>query len=214
MRCGARLRGIAHVATHPEVTALAATRLEANALRREAPRARIVESGIALSRCETRDFSTTVISCGLAGALRDDLPTGTVVIADRVRRPNGDEVLCDRALVMQLSVAARRLGEEPVVAPLLTSDSLLRGAQRKEWAMRGYAAVDMESGLVVAPRLAVVRVILDMPKRELSGAWLRPATAMLNPLLWREAAWLALNAPRCARSAAAILAYAVGRAPA
>ncbi len=185
---------------------VAATRVEARAVRRAAPNARVVECGIAFSLCDPAGLGTIVISCGLAGALRADLPTGTVVVADRVRRPSGEEIVCDRAVVLQLAVAARRLGCEPVVAPLLTSATFVRGADRARWAREGYAAVDMESGRIVAPRVGVVRVVLDTPHRELSPAWLHPARALANPLLWGEALWLAREGPRCAAIAAAVVA--------
>jgi hypothetical protein len=190
------------------VTAIAATPLEARALQRAAPAMHVVECGIACERCDPSALGTTVISYGLAGGLRDDLRTGTVVVADRVRRPNGDELVCDRALVMQLTVAARKLGHEPVVAPLVTTDHVVAGSERKAWAGRGYAAVDMESGLIVAPRIGVLRVLLDTPQNELSVAWLHPKRAMLNPLLWPQAVWLARNSAPCARVAAAIVAFA------
>jgi hypothetical protein len=196
------------MATSPDSfpTAIAATALEARALRRAAPHAHVVECGIAFSRCDPHDLGTTVISCGLAGGLRADLPSGSVVVADRVRRPGGEVFMCDRALVAQLVVAARKLGHETVVAPLLTSATLIRGIERERWAQHGYAAADMESGLIVAPRIGVIRVILDTPARELSEKWLRPASAFLDPRLWPQAIWLARNAPRCARIAAEIAA--------
>jgi hypothetical protein len=140
------------------------------------------------------------------------VPTGSIVIADRVRRPNGDEFACDRALLMQLTVAARRLGREPIVAPVVTTTTIVHGAERARWARDGYVAADMESGLIVAPRIAVVRVVLDTPKRELSPAWLSPARAILNPLLWPQALWLARNAPQCAKIAASVFAHAFGGA--
>lgn len=212
MRWSARSNGTAHTATSEQgasLTIVAATRLEADALRRAAPRARIIECGVAFSRCEAVSLGTTTLSCGLAGGLRADLLTGSVVIADRVRRPSGEELLCDRALVLQLTVAARKLGHEPIVASLVTSATLVRGAERARWAERGYAAADMESGLIESPRVGVVRVVLDTPAHELSPAWLHPSRALLDPRLWPQALWLAREAPRCARIAAEIAAQLV-----
>ena len=83
------------------------------------------------------------------------------------------------------------------------------GAERRRWAVRGAVAADMETGLLDAARLATVRVVLDTPDRELGAAWLRPATALLPPAAWRQLPWLAREAPRCARLAAAVLAEMV-----
>lgn len=189
---------------------LAATALEANAVRRAAPHAQLIECGIACARCEPSSLGTIVVSCGLAGGLRDDLATGTVIVADRVRRLDGSDLICDRALVLQLAVAARKAGYEPLVAPIVTTDAVVARALRREWAERGYAAADMESGRIVAPRVAAVRVVLDTPSREISPAWATPLRAFLNPLLWGQALWLAREGPRCARIAAAVVARAFG----
>lgn len=187
---------------------VAATSVELRALRNARTSARVVDSGVAFAHCDPSSLGLTVISCGLAGALRGDLPTGTPVIADRVRRPNGEELICDRALVLQLATAARRAGLEPIVASIVTSSNVVSGEQRDRWAREGYAAADMESGLIVAPRVGVVRVILDTPARELSAAWLRPARALANPLLWGQALWLARHAARCSAVAANVVAQA------
>jgi len=195
------------------VTVVAATRLEADAVRAAAPGVRVVTSGIALRRCRGAfdpGDGELVVSCGVAGALRSDLPTGSVVIPETVLRPSGEVLVCDSELVAALDRAARRLGFEPLRAPLLTSATLVTGTARREWAERGYASVDMETGLIEAPRVAAVRVILDTPGREISAAWLRPATALLRPRAWGQAIWLMREAPRCARIAAAVLANALG----
>ncbi|MGH7738022.1 MAG: hypothetical protein ACREMP_09190 [Candidatus Tyrphobacter sp.] len=196
-----------------EPVIVAATVVEARAVRAAAPRARVLQCGVAFSGCDPAKAGDTVISCGLCGGLRDDLPTGSVVVADRVRRPNGDEFVCDRALVLQLTVAARKLGYEPVVAPVVTTSVIVSGVDRARWAALGYAAADMESGLIVAQRIGVVRVVLDTPQRELSRAWAHPAQALANPLLWPQAMWLRREAPRCAAISAAVVAAAVGQTP-
>jgi len=188
-----------------DVTVIAATGLEARAVRRECPQLNVMESGIALAKLDRSRLSDAVISCGLAGGLSRELPTGTVLIPREVARVDGNRVACDEAMQRALVEAARRLGFDPVEEPMMTSATIVHGEERARFAERGFVGVDMESGLIDAPRIAVVRVILDTPDNELSAAWARPAIALMNPLLWPQAAWLARNAPRCARIAAVIL---------
>jgi hypothetical protein len=186
------------------VTILAATRLEERAIRRElkAQNVRVVRSGV--GRGGT--FDDDVISCGLAGGVRENVASGTVVIASEIVRPNGERVACDPQLVAWLSEGARTVGVTPLIAPIITTATLVRGDARKIWSHRGFAAVDMESGLIFSPRLAALRVILDTPQRELSEEWLMPKRALFTPRVWRELPWLARNAPGLARKAARIMA--------
>ena len=188
----------------PGITFVAATQLEFKALRRELPDARTIRTGIAFAGLR-EDLGSIVVSCGVAGALRPDLPTGTALIPREVLRPSGDTLRCDGKLVDALAARARSLGIVPVFDPLLTASEIVCGNERAMWARRGYAGVDMESGLIHAPRLAVVRVILDTPERELSDAWLRGLGVIFRPDAWRELPWLARFAPRYARLAASIV---------
>lgn len=192
------------------VTVVTATSLEHRVARAELPGWHVIEGGVGLSKLERREFAGVVVSCGLAGGLRDDLPTGTVLVPDTVQRPDGSHIVCDVPLAGILRRSAHDLGLRFSAAPLLTSSTLVRGSQRAAWAKRGYAAVDMESGLLVAPRIAVVRVILDTPHRELSTAWLQPSTVVFHPRAWVELPWLAREGPRCARLAAQVLRHAFG----
>jgi Phosphorylase superfamily len=191
------------------VTVLVATRLEARAVRRAAPDARVVVSGIGLRRLRPDALTDAVIVCGVAGALRRGVPTGTLVIPQQVLRPDGSWLVCDPVLADALHAAARRLGLEPERGPLATTSTLVRGPARAEWAARGCVAADMETGLVAVPRIAAVRAILDAPGQEISAAWQEPVRALLRPALWREAVWLGREAPRCARRAALVLATAL-----
>lgn len=136
--------------------------------------------------------------------MREDLPTGTVVIPRDVRRPDGTLLHCDDELTDALIAGARALGIEPVVENIVTAASVVTGAERKRWAGAGYAAADMETGLLTG-RVAAVRVILDTPLHELSPDWLNPAIAMLKPWNWSQAVWLGREAPRCARLAARVI---------
>jgi hypothetical protein len=184
-----------------------ATRLEARAVRRALPGAPAVRAGVGLTRLQGA-LEGPVVTCGLAGSLCSSLPVGTVVVPRCVLRPDGGALWCDPALVGALVAGARRLGQEPVLGPMVTSTRLITGAQRAAWAERGCVAADMETGLLDAERVASVRVVLDTPERELSGAWERPLAALLQPAAWAELPWLLREAPRCARLAAQVLASA------
>jgi hypothetical protein len=191
------------------VTYIGATSLECKALRRELPQAHVVETGIALRR--VRDgLGEIVVSCGLAGGLREDLATGTLLLPREVRRPDGSVLRCDPALVDAFAESARKLGVEPCFEPLLTATEIVTGTARALWAQRGYAGVDMETGLLHAPAIAAVRVVLDTAERELSKDWERPLLAILKPWNWPQAGWLAREAPRAAALAARVVAGAQG----
>jgi hypothetical protein len=184
---------------------VAATGIEARAVRRFAPDGvRVVEAGIALAR--GRDFDDLAISCGLAGGLRRDLPTGTVLIPRRVRRPDNTEFECDAHTVASLTNAARALGHHPISDPLATTAAMVHGVERGVLASQGYAGVDMETGLLRAPRVACVRVILDTPQYEISPAWMRLYSVILNPRAWLELPFLMREGPRCSTIAAKIAA--------
>lgn len=188
---------------------IAATALECKALQRAMPEARIVQTGIALGDLHDA-LGEVVISCGLAGGLRPELATGTLVIPREVGRPDGSRLRCDDELVERLTASARRLGIEPIADPLLTSETIVTGETRAHWAARGYAAVDMETGILDAPRVAAVRVILDTPQYEISEDWRTPMLAILKPWNWPQAMWLAREAPRASMLAARVVAGAQG----
>jgi hypothetical protein len=198
------------MATAPDrVTVVTATALEARAARTQlGDRARVVRAGVALRRLR-EDPGSIVISCGLAGGLRDDLPTGTVLVPRSVRRADGMMLACDPDLVEKLLRAARDLGAQPVDAPLITSTRIVRGAERARWANEGFAGADMETGALHAERLACVRVILDTPAHELSAAWEHPARVLFRPDAWFDIPFLAREAPRCAALAAQVIAGAL-----
>jgi len=210
MRLRAPSRGIARMATstEPSLTIVAATSLEAAAVRRAAPGLHVIESGIALSRLDVREYSDAVVTCGLAGGLQDGLITGSIVIPDAVSTPDGKLIACDPLLSNALMTAARTLGHTPHRGSLLTTSEIVNRSARTAWAQRGYVAADMETGFVRAGRIAAVRVILDTPLHELDEAWLKPVTVLWRPWLWPQAMWLMHEAPRCARLASEVVALA------
>jgi len=173
------------------------------------PQARVIQTGIALERNDEA-LGPIVVSCGVAGGLRADLSTGTLLVPREVRRPSGETLQCDPELVDLLAAGARALGVEPVFDPLLTSLEIVSGNARARWAARGYAGVDMETGLLDAPRVAAVRVVLDTPRRELSADWRVPMVAILKPWNWSQALWMAREAPAAAALVARVAAAAQG----
>ena len=97
------------MATLPEEPAIvAATSLEARAVRRHAPQAHVVESGIGLARLRASALGRCAISCGLAGGLRTDLPTGTVLIPSSISTTDGVTVDCDPDWTLRLLRSRRR----------------------------------------------------------------------------------------------------------
>ncbi len=188
------------------ITVVTATSLETRAVRRAAPRARIVETGVRLERSRSAAFGDVVVTCGLAGGLCADAQTGSVVVPESVTAPDGRTIACDPELVEALVHAAQRFTNRVLRGPMITCATLLNGSSRSTWADRGYVAADMETGLIDARRIAAVRVILDTPARELSDAWLHPVAAFARPGLWPQALWLMREGPRCARLAAQVLA--------
>jgi hypothetical protein len=177
----------------------------------------LVRCGIALNRWQPPPPPRpALITCGLAGGLRSDLPPGTVVVAESVAFEDGDPVACDTGWVDALVAGARACGQEPVVGPVLSARKLVVGDARRAWAERGFVAAEMETALLAstgAP-LASLRVIIDAPAAEVSEHWVSPGRAALDPRRWREAAWLAARAPGYARLAARCLAAGlVGLAP-
>jgi hypothetical protein len=192
------------------LTVAVATALELREARRALPAGiRVVRVGVGGALESGPLGDGPVISCGLAGGVRAGVPTGTVVVATEIEHPDGSRRPCDPALTAALAAGARKLGLVPLEAPLATSTRLVTGAARAAYAARGIAAVDMETALLRAERIAAVRVVLDTPERELSEAWLSPLRALLTPSAWAQLPFLAREGPRCARLAAAVIAAAM-----
>jgi hypothetical protein len=189
------------------VQILAPTLLEYWAVRRTLPGSGASWAGVRLARWKGAREGSIAVVCGLAGALTRGLGPGTVLVPERVGLPNGRTMDCDSELVQALVAAARTLGFQPDTGPLLTAPSLVVGRTRQEWAGRGFAAADMETGLLAdrGLRVATIRVVLDSPDRGISGAWLSPASAVLRRELWGELFWLCRVAPPYALRAARVL---------
>lgn len=177
-------------------------------MRRRVPAARVVTGGVSLATLRDAVTTPVALSVGLAGGLDDALAPGTVVVPERLAGPDGAAIAIDPGWAAALGAASRRLGLPTAGGALVTTADVVTGAARGEWAARGYVAADMESAMIagLAPAIAIVRVILDTPSREISPLWQHPMRAALRPRLWSQGVWLARRAPRCALRAADVLA--------
>ncbi len=110
-----------------------------------------------------------VISAGFAGGLSGDLPRGAILIADRVRGAEGDELPLELPLELPADVLGQIARQELRRGPLLTLDHVVRSPNERRALFDRYGAlaVDMET-LAVAkvcqrrqvPLLAI-RVVID-----------------------------------------------------
>jgi 4-hydroxy-3-methylbut-2-en-1-yl diphosphate reductase len=168
----------------PPATFLSALRLEALALRLGAPGARVVTFGMgeraATAACArlSRSSAGPTVLFGCSGGLESSLRPGDIVVATEVALVGTDEtVALDGAEAYAGELAAH--GLRVVAAPIVTSRRLVVGDEARAKASAGGAvAVDMESWFL-APLardrpFAVVRVVLDVPGREV----ISPSTAV------------------------------------
>jgi len=134
------------------VTLACATRAELRAARRTGARAALVGLGARNGVPEG-----PLVSFGLAGALRDDLPVGTVLDATRVVDADGAE-LWSREGIGATILAVEQIVDDPEERRLLHERT-------------GADAIDLESGrLARTGRLQrVLRAVSDTPARPLDG---------------------------------------------
>jgi hypothetical protein len=187
------------------LTVVAATWLEARACRRALPGWRVVRVGVGCRKgLPEREGPALVV--GLCGALATIEP-GTVAIPKEVATPDGRSYTCRPELVERLAAAARRLGLQVAEGRQLSAPAMVTGAERQVWVERGFATVDMEAALVLEQGPgAVVRVVLDTPRDEISAGWERPLATALRPRSWPELIRLARRAPALAARAAGVAA--------
>ncbi|WP_326635194.1 hypothetical protein OG884_20420 [Streptosporangium sp. NBC_01755] len=135
---------------------------------------------------------------GFCGALDEGLRPGDVLVASEVRF-GGRTVPCPSAWPLAEELA--RAGLSARTGPLVTSDHIVTGAERRGLAAEGASAVDMETGPLAGavPGLpfAALRVVADVAGAALS----RPATIRGGIVAYRT---LCRLGPFLARWAAAI----------
>ncbi|MER5641930.1 1-hydroxy-2-methyl-2-butenyl 4-diphosphate reductase [Kitasatospora sp. NPDC002227] len=123
---------------------------------------------------------------GFGAAVGPGCRPGDVIVADRVQGQGAFHALGSaEALAAQL----RGRGLTVHIGPHHTADHVVRGLERRALHAQGALAVDMEAAAVLAaaaelrPELpvAVLRVVVDTPEREL----LRPGTLPAGLQAWR-----------------------------
>lgn len=176
----------ARAAGGPALLVLAPMRIEAFALRRGVRRTetRVVRSGMGRTRslrtaarlAADSDGSVPILIAGFAGALRDDLQPGDLVVADELRHADDTEPIRLSSAAEPVADVLRRRGLRALVGPIVSVERPASGPRRGQLAdQTGALAVDMESawlaaGLTTAgsrPAVVVVRAILDTPEREI-----------------------------------------------
>jgi 4-hydroxy-3-methylbut-2-enyl diphosphate reductase len=151
---------------------LAPLRVEAAALRRGVgSTGRVVVTGMGPAASEravraldgAADGPVAVV--GFCGSLRDGVEPGDVVVASEVRGPTGVVSLPSAAAV---SHSLRRTGLKVHVGPILSTDHVVRGAERTERATDGALAVDMESFWLVSG-VHARRAVADLHTADAAG---------------------------------------------
>jgi 4-hydroxy-3-methylbut-2-enyl diphosphate reductase len=176
------------------VTLLAPLRIEALALRRGAPGARVFRTGMRSDAAP--ETAGALLVAGFGGALAADLEPATIVVANEVASPDGDTLECDATVADDLAAAGLRVR----VGRIATARAVVRRAARARLAETGAIAVDMESYWLRRAaghrRFAVARVIVDTPRRELANplATLRGGLAAYSTLR-KAASWLSAWRP-------------------
>ncbi|RKS74473.1 phosphorylase superfamily protein [Actinomadura pelletieri DSM 43383] len=148
----------------------AALGVEARAVRRGLARTPVVVVGYRARRVDLLpDACAALVVVGFGGALDERLRPGDVLVADEIRGtgpgtgPGSVPCAAPRLLAEELI----RDGLSVQVGPLVTTDRVVRGAERARWAARGARVADMESAVVAAHAgrrpVAAVRVVVDGP---------------------------------------------------
>ncbi len=185
-------------------------RLEAAAVRRALPGARVVRCGVGAARARRAAVAAgpaaAVAVAGFCGAVDPCLRAGDLVVASEVRGPEGTVVSCASEGLVE-ALAALGAGRV-LVGPVASAPRPVYGSRRRALASLGVVAADMESvwlagaaaaaaGAAAAP-FAVLRVVLDGPApearrplavaRAVPQAWLALRRAAPALALWAAAA--------------------------
>ncbi|MGH9059420.1 MAG: 4-hydroxy-3-methylbut-2-enyl diphosphate reductase, partial [Acidimicrobiales bacterium] len=161
----------------PPLSVLTPLRVEAAAVRRGAPGAAVVVTGMGPGRSARAVAAWArpgpVAVMGFGGALQAGIDPGDLVVATEVRGPDGAVPLPSAGLV---AATLRRAGLTVHAGPIVSADHLVKGDERSRLATTGALAVEMESAWLIQGMegrpVAVVRSVVDTPEAGLAS----PAT--------------------------------------
>jgi 4-hydroxy-3-methylbut-2-enyl diphosphate reductase len=158
----------------PDLLVLAPLAVEASAVRRGAPWARIHQTGMGPRRAARAaelprtEPGSPVMIAGFCGALDPELEPGDVVLPTELRGPTGTTV-CDDTTI--LAGALRRAGFRVHRGPIASSQRIVLGGRRRALARSGALAADMESAWLASAvggqPLVTLRVVMDTSRHEL-----------------------------------------------
>ena len=153
---------------------LAPLSIEALALRCGLRDARVIRTGVGPRRSQSAaqrlsgstDHALAV--AGVCGGIDPELQPGDVVVASELQGEAGTHKLEHANALLE---ALRDLGVSPHIGPIRSEDHIVRGAERERLRESGAIAVDMESRWLAEAAgdrpFAVLRVVIDTPRREL-----------------------------------------------
>jgi 4-hydroxy-3-methylbut-2-enyl diphosphate reductase len=156
------------------IMVLAPLSLEARAVRGGAPWADVRQIGMGPKRAARsaelaiQGGDRPIMIAGFCGALDPDLEPGDIVLASELRGPTGT-IPCDDPTI--LAGVLRRAGLSVRIAPIASSQRIVRGDRRATLFRTGAVAVDMESAWIAPAKrsrpLVTLRVVLDTSRHEL-----------------------------------------------
>ena len=156
-----------------ELLVLAPMALEARAIRAGAPWSRVEKIGVGPRRARAAARLThppghrAALIAGVCGALAPELEPGDIVLATELRTDTKTLPCPDPTI---LAGVLRRGGLRVHLGPIVSSGGLVFGDRRRELALAGALAVDMESAWLAdhagAQPLTTLRVVLDTPRYE------------------------------------------------
>jgi 4-hydroxy-3-methylbut-2-enyl diphosphate reductase len=156
-----------------ELLVLAPMAIEARAIRAGAPWSRVEKIGMgprrarAAARLTHHPGERSALIAGVCGALDATLEPGDIVLASQLRTDEQTLPCPDPTI---LAGVLRRGGLRVHVGPILSSTGLVFGDRRRELALDGALAVDMESAWFAsdarARPLTTLRVVLDTARHE------------------------------------------------